>query len=577
MNMRLLFLLMSAHLAAFASGVEEKVYVSDSMKIVENKNSIRSQWKQAPADSSHALIDNLEAVATRAKDTLAQGFVLLYRAKLAQMGGDTTNAIRLFKESSGWYASGGRAEFGSGLLENIGDIYRGQNEVDSAVLKYRQAIQMSLASVNPKKERSMNGAVLKKLERIHRENNRTAEYEAFMDSALNHKNVGIRYQFLMDQATIAWENGNIAQATKVSFDALEIAEQLKSPALTWRAYATLGYVLPDPLTRDKYNKLAGAIMDTMEGPFVMMMHANNMAMNAFEAGWWQASLENARKQVLINDTSGFQRSWHYVRPYNMIAMSYKEMGFLERALEVSDTALEYSQRSGSQIFLMSTYAFRSEIQLALGNTSLAYKSIKSADEHYSKSNFASIYNIELAEFFETYNKVAERVGKYKEAYKAYHMFIEIRDSMNNEKNTKVMVQRDMEYQYHQQAVQDSLAEAETVRLEQVALAAEISELDYRNRIQISGVVLFVLFLLSLIVMSGHLNIGPNTAEGLIFIFFILLFEFILVVMDPWVDKWSDGEVIVKLAINSSFALLIYFGHHFFAGRLKGRILQNSEQ
>ena len=66
------------------------------------------------------------------------------------------------------------------------------------------------------------------------------------------------------------------------------------------------------------------------------------------------------------------------------------------------------------------------------------------------------------------------------------------------------------------------------------------------------------------------------AEGLIFIFFILLFEFILVAMDPWVDGWSGGNVIIKMAINSSFALVVFAGHQFFEGRLKRALIKTQD-
>ena len=71
-------------------------------------------------------------------------------------------------------------------------------------------------------------------------------------------------------------------------------------------------------------------------------------------------------------------------------------------------------------------------------------------------------------------------------------------------------------------------------------------------------------------MSGKIKTNPKVATGLIF---ILLFEFVLVVMDPHVEVWSNGQVWIKLAVNSIFALAVFAGHQFFEGRMRRLIIR----
>ena len=128
----------------------------------------------------------------------------------------------------------------------------------------------------------------------------------------------------------------------------------------------------------------------------------------------------------------------------------------------------------------------------------------------------------------------------------------------------MIVRMQTQFEINRKVSADSLAKAEAIRVQKAEIAA-------RDQFQINIIVLAVLFLFALILISGRVNVSPKVAQGLIFIFFILLFEFVLVVMDPYVDEWSEGAPMVKLLINSIFALVIFFGHTFFAGRLERAI------
>ncbi|MEK0371189.1 MAG: hypothetical protein QQN55_08565, partial [Nitrosopumilus sp.] len=63
------------------------------------------------------------------------------------------------------------------------------------------------------------------------------------------------------------------------------------------------------------------------------------------------------------------------------------------------------------------------------------------------------------------------------------------------------------------------------------------------------------------------------AEGAVFFTFLLFFEFTLVLLDPYIDKWTGGEPAYKLAINAGLAGIIFPLHQFFETMLKQRILK----
>jgi tetratricopeptide (TPR) repeat protein len=165
-------------------------------------------------------------------------------------------------------------------------------------------------------------------------------------------------------------------------------------------------------------------------------------------------------------------------------------------------------------------------------------------------------------------------GNWKEAFEMRELAADHKDKINNDEFKKAAVRSQFKFEFEQEAIRDSLAHVEQLQAEEAAREKASVALAFRNRIQISGVTLLVLLMLPLIMMSGRLRIGRNIAQGLIFVFFILLFEFVLVIMDPWVESWSSGQVGIKLTINMSFALVLYFGHHYFAERLKAAIIKN---
>jgi tetratricopeptide (TPR) repeat protein len=114
---------------------------------------------------------------------------------------------------------------------------------------------------------------------------------------------------------------------------------------------------------------------------------------------------------------------------------------------------------------------------------------------------------------------------------------------------------------------------ETDRLQQEANQEEISKKKHKNLIQYSLVALVVLLLAASIAATTKFSFKPKVASALIFILFILIFEFLLVVLDPWVESITDGEVGYKIVLNSVMALLIFGIHQISEKRLKKALIK----
>ena len=78
---------------------------------------------------------------------------------------------------------------------------------------------------------------------------------------------------------------------------------------------------------------------------------------------------------------------------------------------------------------------------------------------------------------------------------------------------------------------------------------------------------------TLILGLGKLALPPRMAEGIIFFAFLILFEFLLVLADPHIDRWSGGAPGIKLLFNAGIAALIFPAHAFFESKMKGRLVK----
>jgi len=75
--------------------------------------------------------------------------------------------------------------------------------------------------------------------------------------------------------------------------------------------------------------------------------------------------------------------------------------------------------------------------------------------------------------------------------------------------------------------------------------------------------------------SGWFAIREKTAKSMIFVSVVLLFEFILVLIDPLIDQYTGGNPALKFAINSAIALLMIPVHNFLVSKLVGRVTKVS--
>ena len=153
-------------------------------------------------------------------------------------------------------------------------------------------------------------------------------------------------------------------------------------------------------------------------------------------------------------------------------------------------------------------------------------------------------------------------GDHKKRADALEEHYNLKDSIFNQENQKKIDEISTE--------RDQI-EAERQAEKEARLQAE--KISRRNNIQYLTISMILLFLGFIMMLNGKIQMPEWLARSLVFVTFILLFEFILVVIDPITDDYSEGEPLVKLSINLVIAFILYPMHQFFSRKVTTRLIK----
>jgi len=134
------------------------------------------------------------------------------------------------------------------------------------------------------------------------------------------------------------------------------------------------------------------------------------------------------------------------------------------------------------------------------------------------------------------------------------------------------------------------AEIERKRAEEERLAKLKAAEDRRNNLQYSGISIFLILLVTTLLFGVNSKQSPlqggrwrnairgvalptRMFEGLIFLTFLLFFEFTLVLLDPYIEQYSSGAPAIKLGFNALLAAMIFPLHSLFENKLKSRLIK----
>jgi tetratricopeptide (TPR) repeat protein len=218
-------------------------------------------------------------------------------------------------------------------------------------------------------------------------------------------------------------------------------------------------------------------------------------------------------------------------------------------------AQSYGGVSYNDVRLGIMYVKAGEIDSAIFYLNRCYSYAK---EHQWKEQI----NISYKYLAEAYYKK----GNNKLAYEVFRYGTNFHDSIYGNETTEKLVS--MSNNYEEEKVQ-IIKENEAKEVARVLAEAT----GRRDNIQYSLIFLGILVLFVGIMMLGFIKVSPSIAEGIIFFAFLILFEFVLVFTEPYMEQYTNGEPMYNLLANSVLALLIFPLHAILEKLLKKRIVK----
>ncbi|PCH98897.1 MAG: hypothetical protein COB85_00935 [Bacteroidetes bacterium] len=248
---------------------------------------------------------------------------------------------------------------------------------------------------------------------------------------------------------------------------------------------------------------------------------------------------------------------------NNIGTIYYDQGDNERALEYHLKSLKIREEMGNKNMATSLYNI-GDTYLNMGDVILA--------KEYARKSMTVAKEFGFPDDIEAPAKLLSKVyrmeGDFKNALEMYELHIQMRDSIKNEETQKAAIRQQTKYEFEKVQLVKEQEEKESARLE-----AEVT--NRRDNLQYSVILIAILVLFGGVLSLGFVNVSERMAEGIIFFSFLILFEFLLVLADPYIENWSSGAPGIKLLFNAGIAALIFPAHAFFESRLKGRLVKSS--
>jgi len=448
-----------------------------------------------------------------------------------KLRGDIPKALESYNESLEILEEIGNEEGTAGCLINTGRIYEQQGDIPKALKYYHKSLKI--------------------YEEIGKHPDPRTAKAGKKGIAISLNNIGFIYK----------DQGDIPKALEYYHKCLKILEAIGDKEGTAGSFLNIGVIYlsqGDIAKALEYDHMSLKIQEEIG-------HKNGIAASLLSIGIiyhrendLPKALEYYNKSLKILEEVGNQTG--IANSLNNIGTIYKLQDDIPKALEYYTRSLKIKEEIGNKKGIANSLNNIGHIHFDQGDLVLALKNGRAGLEiaHEIGSPHLISTNSGLL------SKVAKKQGNYQEALEMYELHIQMRDSIKNEETQKATIRQQTKYEFEKAQLLKDQEEKEAARLE-----AEIT--SRRDNLQYSIVLICLLVLGAGLLALGRFSIPIRIAEGLIFFSFLIFFEFVLVLGDPYIEDWTGGAPGLKLLINATVAALIFPLHSFFESRLKGRL------
>jgi tetratricopeptide (TPR) repeat protein len=352
--------------------------------------------------------------------------------------------------------------------------------------------------------------------------------------------------------------GNFLKDSEYLLKALPICEKLQDSAKIAKIYGYLGSVYEAQNDYEKQIsffqqalKIAKSVKDEK---FIATLLSNGLGNAYKQHGKTDRALmyhyEALKIREQLKDLRGLADS------YIFIGQTYVDRKDYEKATYYFEKSLATNTTLNNKHGLTLTY-------LQLGKVYYEQRKFREAAKLFEKSlqiadSAGLTPDIKLA--CDILAKTHEKLQNYKASYTYLSRAVLINDSLNDEGSKKKIAELQTAFELQQQAKKAQMEEAERER---------------KNSLQYSGIFFAAIFLFVCVFIFGKFNVAASLVEKMLFFTFLLCFEFILLLTDPYIEQFTQREPLFTLLANAMLALMIVPAHQYLENKIKNKWLSSN--
>lgn len=311
-------------------------------------------------------------------------------------------------------------------------------------------------------------------------------------------------------------------------------------------------------TLEHYDKAVEIYTELKDHESVAMVYVNIGAVN-YETNDYYSALVYYKKAlkayVSMGDKSGI------LKCKTNIGIIYYEYKDYDKALDNYNAAIDLCIEISSNKSLPNIYTGIGEVQNKMGEKDKAITSL------IKGLNISKELNLPYRkqEAYKILSGIYAQHNDHKQALSYYKLYTSTKDSLFNEDKSKEIGRIEAVHEF-------DMAQMEHKREQQEIEQQQATAKSRSDNLQYSGILIFLVAIFTAVFMIGKFSIPIKLAEGLIFFAFLLFFEFMLVMLDPYIEDYSNGAPAIKLLFNAVLAGLIFPLHSLFESKMKSRVL-----
>lgn len=367
---------------------------------------------------------------------------------------------------------------------------------------------------------------------------------------------------LSNMGLIYYEQGNYSNALKYYYESLKNYEKLPLSIGKGNVLTNIGniYVVQNEFTKGlDYYKRSQEIYQKIGNKAGEADALTNIGVLYLRLGDRKQALSSFEQSVKINEAISNTRGLAHV--LTNIAGIYRETGEYAQALSYYEQSRVIFEKIDALYQLAAVYKDIGQLHFRQSNLPEAFRYLKKATALGKELNSYEI----LEKSYTVLSQLDSAQGNLASALTHYKLSVVYKDSLFNEEKTKEIGKLEAKHE---------IEKAQEIAKQKEEAAKK--ETQRQNNLQYLLIFAGVSVLFLSLFFIGRLKLPVFLSDGLIFLAFLLLFEYILIVTEPFLEEYTGGIPIQKLGLNILLAVIFTPLHKFLEKKFKERVISSIE-